>query len=110
VGWPVPPEYLAKAGQERKIKSKKVKGKMYFFMFFRPRELLICAKPVFADLEHLTKCLCIQAAYFPPGCVVGLKIVLDVALATPAAILALPPCRSGKTLTFDATTHFVRSS
>jgi hypothetical protein len=62
------------------------------------------------SLECLTKCLCIQAAYFPPGCVVGRKTVLDVALATPAAILALPPCRNEKTLTFDATIHFVRSS
>ncbi len=62
------------------------------------------------DLERLTKCLCIQAAYFPLGCVVGRKTVLDVALATPATILALPPYRSGKTLAFDATIHFVRSS
>jgi hypothetical protein len=65
---------------------------------------------VHVNLERLTKCLCIQAAYFPSGCVVGRKIVLDVALATPAAILALPPCRNEKTLTFDATIHFVRSS
>jgi len=38
-------------------------------------------------LERLTKCLCIQAAYFPFGGVVRPKSVLDVALATPAAIL-----------------------
>jgi len=61
-------------------------------------------------LERLTKCLCIQAVYFPPGFVVGHKIVLDVALATPAAILTLPPCRDEKTLAFGATIHFVRSS
>ena len=61
-------------------------------------------------LERLTKCLCIQAAYFPPGFVVGHKTILDVVLATPAVILALPPYRSGKTLAFDATIHFVTSS
>jgi hypothetical protein len=75
-------------------------------------ELGLCAinAEAFLFQERITKCLCIQAAHFPPGCVVGHKIVLKIALAIPASILALPPCRDEKTLAFGATIHFVISS
>ena len=40
-------------------------------------------------IERLTKCLCIQAAYFPASCVVEPKFVLRVALAMLAVISTL---------------------
>jgi hypothetical protein len=61
-------------------------------------------------LERLTKCLCIQAACFPPGCVVRPKCILDVVFRYACGDFGLPPCRIEKPLAFGATIHFVRSS
>ena len=48
------------------------------------------------DKKRPTKCLCIQAAYFPTFCVAGRKIAPDPGAPGHTAILARPTYRSGK--------------
>jgi hypothetical protein len=54
------------------------------------------------NLERLTKCLCIQTAFFPLCFVVGDKIVLETAFSYTCGNFAPAALHGGKTLVFGA--------
>jgi hypothetical protein len=60
-------------------------------------------------LERLTKCLCIQAAYFVSGGVGRAKIVLDVVFRYACGDFAPSALPAAKPLAFDATIHLLEA-